>query len=411
MVRVSLPKKLIAMFRTILTVTFLLFPILSVSATTTLLLKDGGTLEGELLNPDEINRRSYRIKTPEGLEITLDAKLVERIQARERDALIEYNRDAPLTRHTVENHFHWAKWCNEHQLPDQAKVHWQQILEIDTDHAEARKVLGYSKTQTGWVSYRDTLEKQGLIRDRQGRWKTPQQIEVENILGNQSEAAQHWQRTVRELYRRLPNPQAEAELLAIRDPAAFLPIRKILIDETNPQRRTMLLRLLAQFSDVPSLQFVAGWAIRPDEPYDDIRKMCVEELQKRIKEQPEIRLTVMSVYRHSLNPRTDPAVIHLAAQVVGDIGGYEAVPELIEVLVVMKTETYLPQTPTYGFGSGGSGFGLPGSPKTRQIPITNQPVLSALQKLTGVNFEFNQGAWREWYRQAQRSPSLNLRRD
>lgn len=400
------------MFRTVLAITCLLLPIPSVSATTTLLLKDGGTLEGELLNPDEVNRKLYQINTPEGLEITLDAKLIDRIQARERDAVIEYDRDAPLTTHTVENHLSWAKWCSEHQLPDQAKVHWQQILELDPDHAEARKVLGYSKTQTGWVSHRDTWEKQGFIQDRQGRWKTPQQIEVETILGNQNETVQYWQRTVRELYRRLPNPQAEAELLAIRHPDAFPPIRKILIDETktNPQRRTMLLRLLAQFSDAPSLQFVAGWAIRPEESYDD-RKMCVEELQKRIKEQPEIRHTMMNVYRHSLNPRADQEVIHLAAQVVRDLGGYEAIPELIEVLVVMKTETYQPEVPTYGFGSGGSGFSLPGKPTSRQIPITNQSVLSALQKLTGVNFEFNQGAWREWYRQSQRSPSLNLRRD
>ena len=399
------------MFRTILTVTVLLLPMASASETTTLLLKDGGTLEGELLNPDEINRKVFRIKTPEGLEIALDAKSVERVQPHERDALIAYNRDAPLTRSTVENHLYWAKWCHEHQLPGQAQVHWQQILELDPDHVEARKVLGYSRTQSGWVSPRDTLERRGFIQDRQGRWKTPQQIEVEAILTHQNEEAQHWQRTVRELYRRLPNPQTEAELLSIRHPAAFLPIRKILIEETNPERRKMLLRLLAQFSDVHSLQFVAGWAIRPDEPYDDIKKMCVEELQKRIKEQPEIRSIVMNVYRSSLKPRADQEVIHLAAQVIGDLGGYEAVPELIEVLVVTKTETFQPPVPTYGFGSGGTGFSQPGGPQTRQIPVTHQPVLSALRRLTEVNFDFNQGAWREWYRQSQRSPSLNLRRD
>jgi len=399
------------MFRSLFAITFLLFPISSVSATTTLLLKDGGTLEGELLNPEEMNRREYRLKTPDGLEIILDAKLVDRIQPREREAVIEYNRDAPLTHSTVENHFYWAKWCNENQLPDQARVHWQQILELDPDHAEARKVLGYSRTPTGWVSHEDTFTKRGFVQDRQGRWKTPQQIDVENILGSQTDDAQRWQRTIRELYRRLPNPQAEAELLAIRHPAAFVPIRRILVDETNPEMRKMLLRLLAQFSDVASLQFVAGWAIRPDEPYDDVRRLCVEELQKRIKEHPELRPIVMAFYRNSLSPRSDQAVIHLAAQVITDFGGHEAVPELIEVLVVMKTETQQSQAPTYGFGSGGSGFSQPGRPQTRQIPITNQSVLSALRRLTGVNFEFNQAAWREWHRQSQRSPSLNLRRD
>jgi hypothetical protein len=99
------------------------------------------------------------------------------------------------------------------------------------------------------------------------------------------------------------------------------------------------------------------------------------------------------------------------AKTLGDIGGYEAVPELIDVLVVTKTETIQPAPQTYSFGSGGTGYGQPGKPITRQVPIENPVVLSALCKLTSVNFGFDKEAWRNWHRQSQRSPSLNLRRE
>ena len=398
------------MFRVLLPLLFLLFPMAWTSGSTVLIFKDGGMLEGELLNPDEINRKLYRIKTAEGLEISVDAKLVERLQGREREALLEYNRDAPLTHNTVENHLYWARWCSDRQLPDQAKTHWQQVLELDPEQSDARRVLGYVQTANGWESQRNQRENQGLVEDR-GRWKTPYQIEVENILDAQKAEADHWKKTVTALYRRLPNAQAEAELWAIRHPGAVAPIVELLIREDIPQRRIMLLRLLMQIPDASAIQFVTGWSIRPDEPIEDIRKMCVEELQRQITHRPEIRPNMIAVYRKSLKPNTAPEIINLAAKVLGEIGGYEAVPELIDVLVVMKPETIQPTTPTYSFGSGGTGFGQPGRPITRQIPIENQVVLSALRKLTNVNFGFNQAEWRNWHQQSQRSPSLNFRRD
>ena len=377
------------------------------TATTVLLLKDGGTLEGELLNPDEINRKLYRVKTAEGFEICLNSQLVEKVQGREREALIEYNRDAPLTSNTIENHLLWAKWCNEHQLPAQAKVHWQQILELDPDHADARRALGYNKTAAGWESQQEKLEHRGYIFER-GQWKTSYEIEVAKMLENRKQESDNWQRTIRELYRRLP--QTENELLAIRNPAAVIPIRDVLVEENNPYVRTILLRTLVQIPDNYAIQLVAGWPIRPDEPLEDIRKMCIEELQRRISTQPEIRGIMIGVYRDALRSKTvDPIIINLAAKVLADIGGHEAIPELIDVLVVQRKETIQNQPQNYGFGGSKSGFSQAGKPITVPIVEPNPIVRSALIKLTGCDFEFNQTMWRDWYRRTLRSPTLNLR--
>ena len=400
----------IAMFRIVLlffVVSFVL-SMPSAPATTVLLLKDGGTLEGELLNPDEINRRLYQVKTAEGLEISLDVRLVEGIQRQERDVLIEYNREAPLSGNTVENHIYWARWCNERQLFEQAKVHWQQVLELDPDHGDARRTLGYTETQGGWVSIGAQNENRGLILDR-GRWRTSHEIEISRVLEDQKQAEQQWQRRIPELIRGLP--QSEAELQAIRDPAAFIPIRNMLAHRNPPPAaRMILLRTLMQIPDASAIQFVIGWTIRPKES-DEIRRQCLEELMRRIDTQPEIRAHMVAVYRNALRSNAHQSVIDMAAEVLGNIGGREAVPELIEVLVVNVTETIRESPSGYSIGPGGSGGLTQGTRTTRNSrDIPNQTVLTALRKLTGANFDFNKEMWRNWYRDAYRSPYLNLRR-
>ena len=400
------------MYRSLLlffVISFMWLPILS--ATTVLLLKDGGTLEGELLNPDEVNRKWYKVQTAEGLEISLDARLVERVQSRERTALMEYNRDAPLTENTLETHLLWAKWCHERQLFDQSKLHWQQVLEFEPDHGDARRILGYTETPGGWESLSKTHESRGLILDR-GRWRTKYEIEVANFLERQTQTEQQWRRTVSELCRRLPMPQAEAELLAIRDPAAIVPIAELLQrGSLYPHARLVLLRTLMQIPDVKALRIAVEWTTRPEVP-EEIRKTCIEELVRRAGTQPEIRAIMTAVYRGALlSKEIDEGTVRLTAEALANIGGREAVPELIEVLYLTVTQTIMPeQQQGYSFGGGSTGFSAGGRPIRNTVQVPNQPALTALRQLTGVDFGFDQAAWRNWYREAYRSPVMNLRR-
>jgi len=388
----------------------MLLPMASVSPAV-LVLKEGGTLEGEILNPDEVSRKIYRIKTPAGLEISLDARLVEREQRRERDVLIEYNATAPFTENTVENHHYWAKWCGERQLPDQAKLHWQQILELDPDHADARTVLGYSKDKTGgWFSRQESRINKGLVQDR-GQWKTQYQIDVEQILEDQAKEARYWRDTVRNLSRRLP--QSEAELREIQDPAAFFALREALVDERDPRNQVILLRTIVRLPSIFALQFVTGWSIRPEgDTSEDVRRICLEELQKRVSEYPEARQYMIATYRSSLRSVKNLEIIELAAKALGDMGGAEAVPELIDALIFVQAEVIQAPSQGYSVGPGRSGL-VQGTPPPRRVEnrIPNQAALSALIRLTGVNHGFDQDAWLEWYRRSQRTPTFDLRRN
>jgi tetratricopeptide (TPR) repeat protein len=341
--------------------------------------------------------------------MTLDAKLVDRVQGRERDALTEYNRTASLTADTLETHLYWARWCFEQQLSEQAKLHWRQVLELDPDHEDARRVLGYVKDMrdpTGWGLEQDKRANRGYVL-HQGHWKTQQQIEVENLLENQKREGTDWKKTIRDLCRRLPNEKAADALLAIRDPAAIDSLGEVLRSEDNPQRRAMLIRSLVRIPDARALQIVAAWSVGRDERSHEVRQICIEELQNRMSEHPALRRTVVDTYRSVLRPTLDPNIINWIAKTLGDIGAYEAVPELIDVLVVDKTETY--KTGQQGFGQGGLEWGE--RTITNKVRVPNESVLKALRQLTGENFEFNQAAWREWYRKPHRSPVINLRRN
>jgi hypothetical protein len=63
-------------------------------------------------------------------------------------------------------------------------------------------------------------------------------------------------------------------------------------------------------------------------------------------------------------------------------------------------------------GGGGGGFGM-GTPKPIKTKVTNQndQVLAALNSLfPGVNFGFDEAAWKRWYAQTHEPPKVNLRR-
>ncbi len=62
------------------------------------------------------------------------------------------------------------------------------------------------------------------------------------------------------------------------------------------------------------------------------------------------------------------------------------------------------------FGSGGSGFSTGGKAQIIEQALENFQVLTALNKLTGQNFDYNQAAWRTWYEANRAKPVIAGRR-
>jgi hypothetical protein len=62
-------------------------------------------------------------------------------------------------------------------------------------------------------------------------------------------------------------------------------------------------------------------------------------------------------------------------------------------------------------GQGGGGLSMGGGKKIIKQPMNNQRVLDALVTLTGMNFQFDQRAWKNWYATQKKPANIDARRD
>ena len=101
-------------------------------------LANGGDVRGEVLNPDESPRSHYVIKTAQGGKISLPADQVEKVDKQSAKE-IEYDRLAAVAPDTVKGQWEVAEFCRENHLDSQRTKHLERIIELDPEHAEARR--------------------------------------------------------------------------------------------------------------------------------------------------------------------------------------------------------------------------------------------------------------------------------
>ncbi|GHT09897.1 hypothetical protein FACS1894170_01220 [Planctomycetales bacterium] len=324
--------------------------------------------------------------------------------------LEQYETKAAAMKNTVEEHRAVAKWCHENQLPDKAKYHWNQILELDTDNQEARTALDYQKDKSGWILRTDKLENRGLVRDK-GEWKTRQQIEVENILAERDAGVKKWKKKITAIRKDLPSAKAEAELLDIDDPLATEPLIEAIKTEKNLQKSMTLIRAAANNPSLQTLCFIADISMNPSAP-ETLRNHCVDELRECLKRRSDARPVIAAIYCSYLNPGNYlPDIINEAARILGELDMDNAVPQLIDVLVTTHKFVRQESAEQNSFGSGVVGIARGSKTIRQKMDSSNQGVLSALKKLTHENYSFDQPTWRQWYQEQQRiPPEYNLRR-
>jgi hypothetical protein len=377
------------------------------------LLKDAGKVEGELVNPDEVPRKTYQIRIGDHLELGIESKYIDRSRKGERESILEYNAFAPFEEDTIENHLNIADWCSKHQLPELARQHWNQVLVHDPENKTVRGILRYIKSEDGsWITQKELLESRGLINEN-GVWKTQQQIDIERILDKRKRAEAEWAKKIDAWRRLLPNDaKAKSEMLSITDPLATTALWNVLQAERNEDTRILLLKALSHIKTSVALHSLAQWSINTRE-IPEVRKMCFDEIRKH----PEAKQSLVSYYVSFLNPQNnDVATINAAAFAIGEIGGRSAMPQLIDTLETIHTETRVVNAPGPAFGNMGNANGTQfgwGTTKEKNVTKSqNQEVLRALEKLSGgVNFNFNQNAWRAWLIESRRTSSFNARRD
>ncbi|MBN2580886.1 MAG: hypothetical protein JXB10_18010 [Pirellulales bacterium] len=400
--------------RYLLPVAVLLFPgILSPLRGEVFLLTQGGRVEGEWINREERPRRNYVVRVDGGARITIPMNRMLRVLPDLAEA--EYEKIRPRYPDTVTGQWALAEWCREHHLAAQRETHLQRIIELEPDHAEARRLLGYTKAGGQWATHEDRMRKRGYEMYK-GRWMLPQQIELLKAKEKKDAAQQEWLLKIRRWRNWLGTDrdgEARQAITEIRDPAALKSLVSGLRDEGLADVRLLYVEALAKI-DVPE----AAWALAVaaiDDPNREVRLTCLDHLQA--KPHPE-------VVKHFVKKLKSRNISNETVNRIGVALGRMKDPSTILPLIDALVTSHRFRIPGGGApggmnaafgkgpGVGGGGLAVGGGPKFVTKQFSNQAVLDALIAITGQNFSFDQHAWRTWFAAQRKSaPQPGIRRD
>ncbi|MEN0109461.1 MAG: HEAT repeat domain-containing protein [Planctomycetota bacterium] len=367
-----------------------------------------GRIVGEAATPNARSGETLTVATPYGtVELPTGATL--RVD-RETPAAVEHRRRAPGVSDTAEAQFAFGLWCRANGLASESRARFTRVIELDPDHAEARRLLGYERVGDAWMTQEDKLVARGLVRWR-GDYLTPQEVELLGAEQAEKDSSIEWRRRIDSIRARVASPDPEAarlaaeELEAVTDAGATPAILSWLDGEPSLGVRRGLLRALGRIATPAALdRLLAASLIDPDA---DTRA--------------EARSVIASVRPSGmLDPfvaalgSNNNAVVNRAAVALAEFGADSLVGPLIDALVTTHRRVLTPggdsQRYDINTASGRFSFGG-GGPQVSTGPVRNPDVLSALVALTGQNFLYDQPTWRSWLAAQQETVVVDLRRD
>ncbi len=374
------------------------------------ILANGARLEGELLNPDQKPRETYEINTPGGGRITLDRSQVKQV-LRRRPEEVEYERIRPRYPDTVEGQWNLAEWCRQRSLLSQREIHLERIIELDPDHQEARRILGYDWHDGEWKTREQKMKERGYVR-RGGEWVLPQRLKIEEEQERIKEAESEWKKKLNRWQRWLGTTRdrlARESILSIHDPLAVAALGDTLKDEPRDAARILYIKSLAGIGTPAAKGLLARWALV--DPIPEVRLTCLDYLKEE--KDPDVTAYFIGKLRSKQN-----AEINRAAVALGRLGDPTAIGPLIDALVTPH-KFKVRQGPGFstglGSGPGGSSSGgltVGGGTKIVTRYFNNQAVLDALVELTGgTSYGFDVRRWKAWYAAQKNYQRLDARRD
>ncbi|MGL6193981.1 MAG: HEAT repeat domain-containing protein [Thermoguttaceae bacterium] len=387
-----------------------------------LIIAGGGSVEGKLLTPLRVNSQGEpvaqdgvvaEIEVLKGLVIGVDAAVIKEKIDDDKDDRVLYNKFAALQPDTVPTHLEIAEWCTTKRLSDLATFHWNRVIELDPNNELARKKLGYFKdSKTGqWTTTDERMSKRGYVYYK-GNWITPQEKRILEGTTDQKDTTKQWKKSVQQMRQMFGNAEMRRKFTEIDDPAAVAVIIDELKREKSPDIRIVYIRTLSNIGTLNAIQVIAGTYM--NDPNEEVRGTCLDQLKKHPQWAPTIG-AYLGKFLGSGGETADvePPVINRAAYAIGEIGDRSSVGKLIDTLVTRhKREEIIGSAGLGGgtFSSSGIGMSQGTSKKTTIFISENEDVLFALRKLTGVNFRYDQEAWRSWLKEKRKVVPVDIRR-
>jgi hypothetical protein len=381
-------------------------------------LKSGGEVRGELANPDESPREKYIVRPFAGGEVTLEAAVVAQV-VHQRPNQVEYEKEKLKLADTVDDQWKMAEWCRENKLEVDRKTHLKRIIELDPDHADARKALGYMRVGERWLTVEEKKKEEGMVlhRGKDGvRWVPAQQLQVIKQREAEEKLQQSWFKKIAQYRSWLDTDRAGAgkrEILDIKDKAAERPLLTKLKAEKDDGVRELYAQALMNLGTPAAVNAIVEYSINDNSR--NFRVACLELMEKH---KPP---GATAIYIKGLGDK-DNTVVNRAARGLIRLQDQAAVRPLIDALVTRHkfvvnagggAGSISPTFSRDSFGNGGSGLSTGGGPKIVYRNLNNEDVRDALVKLTGENYDFSVELWKSWYAESkqQKQPAGNPRRD
>jgi hypothetical protein len=381
-------------------------------------LKSGGRVEGEHLNPNREAGNPYLVRTNDGVRLALADSTIFRVIVK-TDVDKQYEAMLPKLANTVEAQWGMAEWCKEAGLSEQRKRHLQAVVAIDPNHAEARKALGYQRYGTRWLTSEQFLESHGYVRSK-GAWRLRQEIEIEDRETQFDLASKRLRKDILRWLGQTGSggrnaDLAERELNAINDPAAATALAEVLGDPQQPARnRQRCLTILTKLP--PGLANNTLIRVAMEDADGSLRDACLDELKRQGAH------VALPAFISELKSK-DNRRVNRAADCIAQLGDKSAALPLINALVTEHTfrvqQGPPPGSMTGNFSNNGpggsngpSGLSMGGKTQTIKKRLENASVRDALAALfPGVQLQYDIEAWRTWYTQTQTTSTIHLRRD
>ncbi|WP_417847647.1 HEAT repeat domain-containing protein [Thalassoglobus sp.] len=394
-------------------------------------LKNGGELRGQLEGIAKAEDAPVLMRTLSGALVEVERSEIDYVQRRNQ-VLEEYVSQSRAVDRTVEGHWALAEWCRTRRLKEQRLEQLELVLELDSDHKEARRGLGHVQHHGEWMPREEMMAQRGYVKHK-NKWITTQELALIEKNTQQREAELVWYPKVRvwlgwitgnDAYRRNEGSKAFESL---QDVDAIPALAKLMATHENLSVRILYIRVLG---NMPGQRPVK--ALLDRYLFDNSEAVWRQALASIDSDQePTAIPQLISALRNDSND-----VVQRAAAALGEMGSEEAVPALISSLVTThKYKIQVPDSQPISFGStagGRVGMMNPGQvsgttanelqalarlgqlphgaqvipfhnvPKnmktvTLRVDIKNHAVLTALEKITDKNLGFNERDWHLWW--------------
>jgi hypothetical protein len=372
-------------------------------------LTTGGRVEGKVLPADESNKTICTIELAAGGRLTLPRNQVAKID-NVSDTEAEYQKLARGFPDTVDGHWKLAEWCREHKLIDERHRELERVVELDPNHAAARTALGFHQKNGQWMNRDDVMASRGLVL-YDGRYLTPQQIEVMKQQKETKVTQADWNKRIEQLRRGLIGPrqdrQARAKIETIQDPEAAPAIAAAIRRERDPSLKRLWIEVISRLNHPAATDTLVDLSLM--DPDEETRHQALEYLVK------SHRRGIATPYIRSLKDK-DNIIVNRAAAALGQIGNRDAIGPLIDALITkhkVKIGDSNPDQHAYTFSKDGGGFSFGGGgPQVVTQAVRNPAVLDALITLSGgPSFEYDQAQWRTWLAAQAKAAAVDVRRD